>query len=592
MTLLALGRLGYATLTLSPQVSVAVSLSLIDILTSELLVYGASCGGAVREIANAREIPIVPIRTRKDYDGSAEGLDQPFVRGVINGPAETLKPIVYTHSSGATGLPKPIKYTHKRVLAEVNNRRNATTFTSGYLYSADVSSLLWSAIWERKCLYLYDDDQPRTQEALIEALRVAQSEALWTTPHELKLLAVKPEGVNVLKRCRIVSSHGSRCPDELGDTLVKQGVQLDIAYGTYVLRPRKNTIKLGLTLSRSEATSLLAFPSHLGVDLNWAYLSASSQAAPYVRWHSLGDNFFECVVLDGHLGKVTSNFQDPPRSFHTADVFQPHATLPDRWKFIGRVEDRLTLASGEKFFPLSIEGRIRQLPAVQEAVVFGNDRNAPGLLIFRTGTAQGLADSAFVKSVWPAVEAANSKAEAFARIRKELIVVIPAGIEYPMTDKMAIKRTQLYKDFATMIDNAYANVQRASEGHLRLDILQLEEWILKSFREKFGISLPSADADFYNWGVDSLKALQMRGLVIRELDLGGRSVTTSLMVVFQSGNARELARYLYGLRLGSVDAQADELAKMRSLIERYSIFQQRYPPDVSAPQYEAVVSRL
>ena len=322
----------------------------------------------------------------------------------------------------------------------------------------------------------------------------------------------------------------------------------------------------------------------------WAYLPPSSQATQYVEWHTLGDNLHECVVLDGYAGKVTSNSKDPPKSFHTTDVFEPHPTFPDRWKFVGRMDDRITLSSGEKFFPLLIEGRIRQLPAVKEAVVFGNDRTAPGLLVFRADFAQDLTDGAYIKSIWPAIEAANAKSETFARINKGLIVVIPAGIEYPMTDKLSIKRTQLYKDFATKIDDAYASVQRASEGHLQLDILQLEEWILKAFRESFGVNVPNADADFYPWGVDSLKALQMRGLIMRDLDLGGRSSTISPMVVFQSGTARELARYLYGLRLGSVDAQADELAKMRSLIERHSICQQRYPPDVTTPQYEVIVS--
>ena len=189
----------------------------------------------MREIANAREIPIVPIRARQDYGASLEEPNEPFIRGVINGPAETLKPIIYTHSSGSASLPKPIKYTHKRILGEVNNIRNTRTLTFGKLYSADVLSLLWSAIWERKCLYLYDDNQPRTQEALTEALRLAQPEALWTTPHELKLLAGRLDGLSALKHCRIVSSYGSRCSDELGDALVKQGVVISIAYGTYVL---------------------------------------------------------------------------------------------------------------------------------------------------------------------------------------------------------------------------------------------------------------------------------------------------------------------------------------------------------------------
>ena len=219
---------------MSPRLSIPASLSLIDVLTSELLLYGGSCSGAAREIANAREIPIVPIRTRQDYASPAENPDQPFVRGVINGPAETLKPIIFTHSSGSAGLPKPIRYTHKRLLGEVNDIRNNTTFSSAPIYNADVLALLWSAIWERKCLYLLNDSQPWTQDVLIEALRAAQPEALWSTPHELKLLAGKYDGLSALQAYKAVTCHGSRCPDELGDSLVNHGVRLRIAYGTYV----------------------------------------------------------------------------------------------------------------------------------------------------------------------------------------------------------------------------------------------------------------------------------------------------------------------------------------------------------------------
>ena len=589
--MLALGRLGYATLTVSPRISVAATLSLIDILTSELLLYSASYSSAAREVANAREIPIIPIRTRQDYDGPLEESEQPFLRGIINGPAETLKPIIFTHSSGSASLPKPIRYTHKRILGEVNDIRNKTVFSFGPVYNAITLSLLWGALWERKCLYLLDTGQSWTQVALIEAVRVAQSEALWTTPWELKLLAGKQDGLSTLKICQAVTSYGSKCPDELGDSLINQGIRLGVVYGTYVLQTRcPHSSMLFLTTTRSEATSLLSSQTRPTEESTWTYLSASSQAAPYIQWHPLGHNLFECVVLDGYAGKVTSNSKDPPKSFHTADVFEPHPILADQWKFVGRMDDRITLSGGEMFFPLSTEGRIRQLPAVKEAVVFGNDKTTPGLLVFRADSAQGLAESAYVKSIWPAVEAANIKSETFARISKELIVVVDAGTEYPINDYLSIKRLQLYKGFAAMIDNAYANVQRASEGHLQLDIFQLEEWILRTLRETLGVSLPNADADFYNWGMDSLKALQMRSLIVRDLDLGGRSSTTSPMLVFQPGTARELARHLYGLRLGNVDAQTDELAKMRSLIDKYSVCQQRYPPDISAPQNEVVVS--
>jgi hypothetical protein len=79
----------------------------------------------------------------------------------------------------------------------------------------------------------------------------------------------------------------------------------------------------------------------------------------------------EAIVLDGHKSKAVSDSNDPPNSYHTSDLFVPHKTIPDAWKFFGRLDDRLTLLNGEKVLPLTIEGRIRQHALVKEAVIFG-----------------------------------------------------------------------------------------------------------------------------------------------------------------------------------------------------------------------------
>jgi hypothetical protein len=69
---------------------------------------------------------------------------------------------------------------------------------------------------------------PQTNDIFTQAIKAAKPEIVWTVPHVLKLLAKKKEGIDVLKRRKIVNSSGSGCPDDLGDPFVSQGVYLGL----------------------------------------------------------------------------------------------------------------------------------------------------------------------------------------------------------------------------------------------------------------------------------------------------------------------------------------------------------------------------
>ena len=178
-------------------------------------------------------------------------------------------------------------------------------------------------------------------------------------------------------------------------------------------------------------------------DKAWNYLRPPPHVAPFIYMKPIDGETCECVVLDGHKGKMTSNSNDPPNSFHTKDLFIAHPSIPNAWKFIRRLDDRVTLTNGEKVLPLPIEGRIQQHPLVKEAVIFGVDRPVPGLLLFRAKNAEGLSDENFLDRVWPAVEEANSRAEGFSQISREMVAIIPQNVHCPTTDKSSIKRAQV-----------------------------------------------------------------------------------------------------------------------------------------------------
>ena len=269
-----------------------------------------------------------------------------------------------------------------------------------------------------------------------------------------------------------------------------------------------------------------------------------------------------------------SNSDDPPNSWRTNDLFVPHGTIPNAWKFVGRMDDRITLLNGEKVLPLTIEGQIRHHPLVREAVVFGIDREVPGLLLFRALGTSHLEDQEFLNQVWPAIEYANCHAEAFSRITREMVAIVPEDIDCPLTDKSSIKRGHIYREFASIISDTYAAAGSVNKTQsLQLSIPKLEDWILRTVRSQ-GYEIADVSTDFFSAGMDSLNAIHLRGLILRNIDLGGHESECTSMIVFDCGNAKRLARRLHAIRTGSVvdDEQGWAIRTMKTFIDKYSDF--------------------
>ena len=538
-------------------------MNLLKDVPAKVFLYGEQHLEIANRTATELSLKALPILSRPQYDFPLPADPSPFRRTNVDPSKETLRKLIMMHSSGSTGLPKPINFTNTRLLSTFRTAQKLTAFQSVPLFHAHGFVSFVQAIYTSKTIYLFNGHVPQTHETIVAALRSIADpgpEVVWTVPYVLKLLAEKPDGIEVLKRCKIVSCSGSRCPDELGDLLVREGIHFGSAFGA------------------TEVALILTSLNRPPEDKAWDYLRPPPHVAPYILMRPVeeGSEIHECIVLDGHKGKLKTNSDDPPNSWHTSDLFIAHARIPNAWKYVGRKDDRVTLLNGEKVLPLPIEGRIQQHALVREAVVFGVDREVPGLLLFRAKAAEGLSDDTFVERVWPAVEDANSRAEGFSQISREMVAVIPENVECPSTDKSSIKRAAVYRDFKDVIDGVYAGLEGGMEGSLKLNVNELEEWITKSFAE-LGIQLESTETDFFSAGVDSLKAIQMRGLIIKNLNLGGNVSKCGSMIVYDCGNAARLAKKLFAIRTGEErgNVETDEIAVMKELIEQYSKFEVR-----------------
>lgn len=323
-------------------------------------------------------------------------------------------------------------------------------------------------------------------------------------------------------------------------------------------------------------------------DKAWNYVRPLAKTKPYLLFDEIATGIFEVVALDGLSTKTTSNSDHPPNSFRTRDTFVKHPTIPDAWKYLGRLDDRITLFNGEKVLPIPYEHRIRQNKLVQECLVFGVDRAFPGVLIIPGGHAGDKTPLELLDLLWPTIEEANQKAEQFGRVSREMVKIMPVGTEYPRTDKGTVIRPACYKHFEDVIEEVYQRFESPSdESRLALEMPELQAYLLDLLTQRVGIQGLVADTDFFAAGMDSLQAISARAQIVRELDLGGKTLGQN--VVFDHPSVAQLSGYLHSLRTGSGLKEKSEVEVMRELVAKYSTFEP-FKRGSQVPDGEVVVS--
>ncbi|KAI1346329.1 hypothetical protein F5Y01DRAFT_308366 [Xylaria sp. FL0043] len=564
ITIIALSRLGYTVFLISTRLASPALDRLIELTGCSTILTTPNFHATLGEIPEERRPTLLPTLSHSDYYRK----DAPVFLRLCDAEYETKKIAVILHSSGSTGLPKPIWLSHRSCVGAFAVNMNMRSLLTSPLFHSHGFYEVFRSIYARKTIYLANYSLPLTRQNLLKMLEHVKPELFHCVPYVVKLLAESDAGIRALAKVRVVLFAGSSCPDDLGDLLVSRGVNLVANYG-------------------ATETGRLMNSSRPPGDRYWNYLRVLPPARPYVLMDEVAPGLYECVALDGLKSKSTVNSDDPPGSFRTRDLFAPHPTEPGLWKYVCRMDDRFTLINGEKVLPVSIEGRIRQEECVKEAVVFGEGKSYPGALIIRADTAAHMSDEEFLEAVWPAVEAANSRAETFSRIPKELVVVLPADTSYPRTDKGTFIRVPTYRQFEREIESAYEKFENEKGGSLCISGHELEDFLLRGLKDRLGIEL-SAEDEFFASGVDSLQCIQMWNLIKKELDLGGNGFRLSQNVLYETGNVRALARHLERLRSGE-ESPTDELSKMQELIDAYSSFEPHVSGDAPRPDKDVVL---
>ena len=141
--------------------------------------------------------------------------------------------------------------------------------------------------------------------------------------------------------------------------------------------------------------------------------------------------------------------------FYTHDLFAKHPTEPDAWAFAGRTDEVILLSSG-RLHAAEMEAEIQRHPNIQTALVGGQGRKKPFLIVEMTSRVLEIKQRRkVIDYIWPMVQRANETSRESVRLSKSLIII--ASPDKPLVrsiNGMVLRREtiDLYKK---EIDNLY-----------------------------------------------------------------------------------------------------------------------------------------
>lgn len=422
-------------------------------------------------------------------------------------------PILILHSSGSTGLPKPVIMTNGS-FAVVDNDRNFPSVpdrrnhdltvwdfpeTDARIYEpfppfhlAGFFNKVTVPLFTHTIPIFGPPSRPPSGALAAEIMQQQRLRGLFLPPIVAEQLLQEPAGLDYFKDLDVFCYAGGPLSQAAGDA-ISQVTTVCQFYGSTELGQVRQL------LPKREDWSYMQFHPLSKLELQPAE-----------------DNAYELVVFADPStdGEWALNHNYPGvREWRTKDLFRPHPDKEGLWQFYGRRDDILVLSNGEKFNPVPTETALQQHPSLAGALIVGQGRPQPALLV---EPRPDLRDSStdILKDVWPLVELANLKAPGHGHISKSMMLATAPEKPFVRAGKGTIVRKLTEEAYRVELDGLYEHAASAvptSQITLPSPIFNAVT-VFEFVRSILKQVLPSPelgnDDNLYSFGLDSLKTLE------------------------------------------------------------------------------------
>ncbi|KAI1323489.1 hypothetical protein F5Y16DRAFT_383703 [Xylariaceae sp. FL0255] len=573
-------KAGYQALLISTRNTQEAQINLFEKTNCSILWHSENLAPLVKPWLVQREMRTLVVKSLEEWFPTEKVPHFPYDKTFEEGQYE---PFCILHTSGSTGLPKPI-FQKQGLCAFPDAWRNLPPLdgTQFFLldwsrrtkrfyspmplfHGAGIGLFFCASILYSTTLVLPFPDRVPTADSVLKSLANIEVECALLPPSILEELSQDPSAVATLSKMDSIIFGGSHLVKEAGERLVR------------------NNVRLINLLAASEYGFLPMF--HIESPEDWAYFKIDSEEFG-ADWRPSHDGSFELVIVrkEGDPPPQAIFYTFPElREFSTNDLYKPHPTRPHHWSYYGRADNIIVFSNGEKLNPVSLESIVEGQPEVKGALVFGSNRFQAGLLLEPTQPLTNETEKQeFINRIWPVVDQANRDTVAHGRIAKELISVTNPEKPFPRAGKGTIQRGSAIKLYSEELDNLYEQAEKGSQLDVGAIDLSSEESVSSFVMSVFGSLARGAaldpDTDFFSAGVDSLQVMNVSRVLRSSLTKAVPTLDSKLLgprAIYNNPTTNQLARYLIGLvsqgaTNGSISEDAADSAMAKTLYEKYT----------------------
>ncbi|KAL0261671.1 Histone transcription regulator 3 [Diplodia seriata] len=497
-------KCGYKTLFISPLNSFEASKSILEATKCQRIFYAPPMGQVAKTLqsaAESRKTEIIQIASL-DECLAAESNPYPYEKTFEEAKWD---PIVVLHTSGTTGLPKPITMnfgffstTAEPVPAVPGYKDGSFKWFERRTFFGPFPPFHLGGIYSMMTIPVYFDATiiippaapgAISGKALVGIMHRKKIEAMFCSPLSIEQAMHEPGGREKLREMHFIAFAGAPLPSWVGDDLSKHTIIMTFFGSTETgamptIPPHPDDwayIKfnpcVGAVLEPMPTT--FPFPSSSSSSTSISSSTTSSTnppPPPPTTPHELVFPPTTDQAILRHRGNAWLSL--PPETtanseWRSRDLFVPHPD-PDKaregfWRFHGRVDDVVELASGARFFPAPWEAVVRGHARVAHCMVVGAGRGRAGVLVEPkegwveegegevdgtvaavNGGGGGVGEEGrrkreeeeerFMDEVWPAIERANEGVAEYARVAREMVRVVRPGSLFRAPKGTVIRR--------------------------------------------------------------------------------------------------------------------------------------------------------
>ncbi|KAI8631702.1 acetyl-CoA synthetase-like protein [Xylariaceae sp. FL1651] len=507
-------KVGYKMLFTSPRNNLDGHLNVLEKSDCQIFLAASDLNTNVQPILEQRQMRTLVVPKLNELLDSSPVPVYPYTKLFDDALHD---PCLVLHTTGSTGLPKPIVW--KNGMLTTYEAWRLVPPIDGYVPTTDIyqeatraytsmplfhTSGINAAITWALCLgvtLVYGDPHVPPNAAYVAKMhQYAGVDATMGAPSIYEDLSGHPEWLDGLKRMHYVIASGAPLSHKAGNIISKYSRVIGNLGATETANlPR-------LAPAPEDWEYFYWHPTHSGIEL---------RPDP-----EIDSGLHELFIVRG--GPELKPFQGVFFAFPELhewsmnDLYDRHPTKPFLWRYRGRKDDVIVLSNGEKITPPLMETALSSSPLVRGAMVVGQRQFQPMALIELNMDVPAPTNQhdreELIRKLRPSIEAANKHAPGHAQLDHHHILFADPSKPIHYLGQGKIQRRRTYQIYENDIIAAYRTIGEVNTGATpQLEFSSYDEtvvWLRHLIVELSGPELKPND-DFFRAGIDSLLVMKM-----------------------------------------------------------------------------------